>query len=80
MRRIADIVADINKTMSENADDDRDDGDGGPRGDSGLTLRFVSTHGGSIAFFHLKKRRGFNHLNRCVVAKEYRQKIDGRPS
>jgi hypothetical protein len=64
MKRIDEIVSDINKNLSENADDDRDDGDGDPGGDSGLTLRFVSTHGGITAFFHLKKRRGFNHLNR----------------
>ena len=54
MRRIDEIVTDINKKLSENADEDRDDGDGDPGGDSGLTLRFVSTHGG----FHFKKGAG----------------------
>jgi len=54
MRRIDDIVTDINKKLSENADEDRDDGDGDPGGDSGLTLRFVNTHGG----FHFKKVAG----------------------
>ena len=38
MRRIDEIVTDINKKLSENADGDCDDGDGDPGGDSGLTL------------------------------------------
>ena len=54
MMRIDEIVSDINTKLSQDAHDDRDYGDGEPGGDSGLTLRFVGTHRGSIAFFHFK--------------------------